>query len=126
MNKENYFAEDFIMATIILVISSASDFIAEIFLSLKSFVSSHISSQKSVSSASSKAMRILAINSALLLAQFAARMFAATLLPLRAICAATVLPVKVLGNASASLNILTAKAFALMEISGVFIKPIIP
>ena len=121
----NYFEEDFIMATIIFTISAASLFIAESFLALRSFVSSQISSQKSVSSASSNAIRIFAINSALLRAHCAARIFAATLLPLRAICDATVLPVKFFGRASASLNILTANVFVLAVISGVFISAII-
>lgn len=121
LRMKNYLLVDFMMATIILTISSASHFIASIFFGLKSFVSSHISSQKRVSSASSYAILSFDTNSALLLAQPAARIFAATLLPLLEICAAIVFPVKFLGKASASLNILTAKAFVLYAISGVFI-----
>lgn len=115
------FEEDLIIATMILVISEASFLIYFSFLFVNNFVSSHISNQKRVSSASSNAIRIFDTNSALLLAQFAAQILAAMLLPLRAICAAMVLPVKFFGKASASLNTLTAKDFVLYVISGTFI-----
>ena len=67
-------------------------------------------------------MCILETNSALLRAQWAALTFAATELPLRAICAAIVLPVKFFGKASANLNILTEKAFVLSFMSNMMLK----